>query len=127
MKAKLLTIALFGIMSLSFIACNEEEVVPVNDQVLTEESTCECEGGIEEREIRDWKNLPDLFIYMLKYSNPKRMKGLILRITVVVMFVIGFSSFALIEKPKPTPKPQQTLELNYSNDFQNGQEEREIR
>jgi hypothetical protein len=53
MKARFLTIALFGIMSLSFIACNEEEVVPATDQILTEESTCECEGGIEEREIRD--------------------------------------------------------------------------
>ncbi len=53
MKAKFLTIVLFGIMSLSFVACNEEEVVPANDQILTEESTCECEGGIEEREIRD--------------------------------------------------------------------------
>ena len=55
------------------------------------------------------------------------MKGLIARITVVVMLIIGFSSFALIEKPKPTPKPQQTLELNYNNSYQNGLEEREIR
>jgi hypothetical protein len=53
MKAKLLTIALFGMMTLSFVACNEEEVVPADEQIRTEQSTCECEGGIEEREIRD--------------------------------------------------------------------------
>jgi hypothetical protein len=53
MKAKLVTIILFGIMTLSFVGCNEEEVLPAKEEILTEESTCECEGGIEEREIRD--------------------------------------------------------------------------
>jgi hypothetical protein len=51
MKSKILTLALFGLMSLSFIACSEEEVVPANT-VATEESRadCECEGGLLERE-----------------------------------------------------------------------------
>jgi len=51
MKTKLLTLALFGIMSLSFIACSEEEIAPVND-VTIEEATvpCECEGGLSDRE-----------------------------------------------------------------------------
>ncbi len=70
----------------------------------------------------------DLLIHLMtKYSNLNKMKGLIVRITVVVMLIIGFSSFALNEKAKPTPKPQQTLELNYNNNYQNGLEEREIR
>jgi len=52
MKAKILTLALFGMMSLSFIACNEEEVVPADQaQIENEQSYCECEGGVEDREI----------------------------------------------------------------------------
>lgn len=51
MKTKLLTLALFGIMSLSFIACNEEEIVPANDVTLEQSSAeCECEGGLSDRE-----------------------------------------------------------------------------
>ncbi len=52
MKSKILTLALFGIMSLSFIACSEEEVVPANG-IATEQSRedCECEGGLLEREV----------------------------------------------------------------------------
>ena len=51
MKTKLLTLALFGIMSLSFMACSEEEIVPVND-ITIEDTTadCECEGGLTDRE-----------------------------------------------------------------------------
>jgi len=51
MKTKLLTLALFGIMSLSFMACSEEEIAPVND-ITIEEATaeCECEGGLSDRE-----------------------------------------------------------------------------
>jgi hypothetical protein len=54
MKAKILTLALFGIMSLSFVSCSEEEVVPANQtQVQTEQSYCECEGGADDREEWD--------------------------------------------------------------------------
>ena len=51
MKSKILTLALFGLMSLSFIACSEEVVVPANE-VATEEARpdCECEGGLSDRE-----------------------------------------------------------------------------
>jgi hypothetical protein len=51
MKTKLLTLALFGIMSLSFIACSQEDVVPSKD-ISTEVSApdCECEGGLSDRE-----------------------------------------------------------------------------
>ena len=51
MKTKLITLALFGLMSLSFMACTEEEIVPIND-VTIEEATidCECEGGLSDRE-----------------------------------------------------------------------------
>ncbi len=53
MKARILTLALFGIMSLSFSSCSKEEVAPANQtQVQTEQSYCECEGGVEDRE--DW-------------------------------------------------------------------------
>ena len=50
MKTKLLTLALFGMMSLTFIACSEEEVAPAVD-VQTEQGTadCECEGGLSDR------------------------------------------------------------------------------
>ncbi|MCK5105300.1 MAG: hypothetical protein KAR17_20895 [Cyclobacteriaceae bacterium] len=51
MKAKILTLALFGIMSLSFMACSEEEIAPVNDVTLEQATVdCECEGGLSERE-----------------------------------------------------------------------------
>ena len=51
MKTKLLTLALFGIMSLSFMACSEEEIAPVNDVTLEEATAdCECEGGLSDRE-----------------------------------------------------------------------------
>ena len=51
MKAKLLTLALFGFMSLSFMACSEEEIVPANDVTLEQSiADCECEGGLTERE-----------------------------------------------------------------------------
>ncbi len=51
MKAKILTLALFGLMSLSFMACNDEEVVPANDVTVEQSITdCECEGGIQDRE-----------------------------------------------------------------------------
>jgi hypothetical protein len=53
MKAKILTLALFGLMSLSFISCNEEEVVPAVEQELSADSYCECEGGIDDRELRN--------------------------------------------------------------------------
>lgn len=51
MKTKLLTLALFSIMSISFMACDKEEIAPVND-VTIEEATadCECEGGLSDRE-----------------------------------------------------------------------------
>jgi hypothetical protein len=51
MKTKLLTLALFGLMSLSFIACSEEEIAPVNDVTVEEASAdCQCDGGLSERE-----------------------------------------------------------------------------
>ena len=51
MKTKLLTLALFGLMSVSFMACNEEEIVPVNDTSIEQAtSDCQCEGGLTERE-----------------------------------------------------------------------------
>jgi hypothetical protein len=51
MKTKLLTLALFGLMSLSFIACSEEEIVPVDDATIEQSSAdCECEGGLSDRE-----------------------------------------------------------------------------
>lgn len=51
MKTKLFTLALFGIMSLSFMACNEEEVAPTNDVTIGQaQSDCECEGGLSDRE-----------------------------------------------------------------------------
>ena len=51
MKTKLLTLALFGIMSLSFMACNEEPIVPVSDATVQEQAAdCECEGGLSDRE-----------------------------------------------------------------------------
>ena len=51
MKTKLLTLALFGLMSLSFIACSEEEVAPVDDITIEQsDPDCECEGGISDRE-----------------------------------------------------------------------------
>ena len=51
MKAKLLTLALFGFMTLSFMACSEEEIVPANDVTLEQSiADCECEGGLTERE-----------------------------------------------------------------------------
>jgi hypothetical protein len=53
MKAKILTLALFGLMSFSFIACNEEEVVPAVEAELSADSYCECEGGMDDRETRD--------------------------------------------------------------------------
>lgn len=55
------------------------------------------------------------------------MKGLILRITVVVMLLTAFSSFAIIKNNKTTEKPQQSVEIQYTQDFSNGFEEREIR
>jgi hypothetical protein len=49
MKAKILTLALFGLMSLSFMACNEEPITPSNDISLEQSRVdCECEGGEEE-------------------------------------------------------------------------------
>jgi len=51
MKTKLLTLALFGLMSLSFMSCSEEEIVPVSDTTIEEATAdCNCEGGISERE-----------------------------------------------------------------------------
>ncbi len=51
MRTKLFTLALFGMMSLSFMACNEEEVVPDMDMAQIEAAaTCECEGGLSDRE-----------------------------------------------------------------------------
>jgi len=52
MKTKLLTLALFGLMSFSFMACSEEEIAPVDD-ITIESATaadCECEGGLTDRE-----------------------------------------------------------------------------
>jgi len=57
MKTKLLTLALFGLLSLSFVACSEEDVTPANE-IATEQSRhdCECEGG-ESEEDRIWLGL----------------------------------------------------------------------
>ena len=38
-------------MSLSFVACSEEEIAPVNDVTLEQANLdCECEGGLSDRE-----------------------------------------------------------------------------
>ena len=51
MKTKLLTLALFGLMSLSFMACSEEEIVPVNEQTIEQATAdCNCDGGVQDRE-----------------------------------------------------------------------------
>ena len=51
MKTKLLTLALFGFISLSFMACSEEEVAPANEITIEQANAdCECEGGISDRE-----------------------------------------------------------------------------
>ena len=51
MKTKLLTLALFGFMSLSFLACSEEEITPVDDLTIEAATAeCECEGGLSDRE-----------------------------------------------------------------------------
>ncbi len=50
MKAKLLTLALFGIMTLSFVSCNEDSVTPAKQTTVKSDATCECNGGIPDRE-----------------------------------------------------------------------------
>ena len=46
MKTKLLTLALLGMMTLSFMACSKEEIAPVNDVTIEQtNSDCECELG----------------------------------------------------------------------------------
>ena len=51
MKTKLLTLALFGLMSLSFMSCSEEEIVPVKDTSIEQATAdCECDGGLQDRE-----------------------------------------------------------------------------
>jgi len=51
MKTKLLTLALFGLMSFSFMACSEEEIAPVDEITLeAANADCECEGGLSDRE-----------------------------------------------------------------------------
>ena len=51
MKTKLLTLAIIGIMSLSFTACSEEEIAPANDITFEEaKAECHCEGGLSDRE-----------------------------------------------------------------------------
>lgn len=52
MKFKLITLAILGMLAFANVACTDEEVVPAQEVVLDDQSTCECEGGIEEREIR---------------------------------------------------------------------------
>lgn len=50
MKAKLLTLVLFGIMTLSFVSCNEDDVTPAKQTTVKNGGTCECSGGITDRE-----------------------------------------------------------------------------
>jgi len=51
MKAKLLTLVLFGIMSLTFASCSNEEVAPAQDLSSVQATAdCECEGGLTDRE-----------------------------------------------------------------------------
>lgn len=51
MKTRILTLALFGLMSISFMACNEDPVVPSNDISIEQSDVdCECEGGLSDRE-----------------------------------------------------------------------------
>ena len=50
MRTKLLTLALFGMMSLTFVACSEEEIAPVNDTTVEQTAhDCECLDGEGER------------------------------------------------------------------------------
>ena len=51
MKAKFLTLALLGMMALSFVACNKEEIAPAKDVTnIQATADCECEGGLSDRE-----------------------------------------------------------------------------
>ena len=51
MKTRLLTLALFGFFTISFMACSEEDIVPANDVTLEEATIdCECEGGLSDKE-----------------------------------------------------------------------------
>lgn len=51
MKTRFLTLALFGLMSLSFMACSEEEIVPVNDTTIEDATAdCNCDSGVLDRE-----------------------------------------------------------------------------
>jgi hypothetical protein len=51
MKAKLLTLAVMGMMTLSFMACNSEEIAPAKDITAVQATAdCECEGGLTDRE-----------------------------------------------------------------------------
>jgi hypothetical protein len=43
------------------------------------------------------------------------------------MLLTAFSSFAIIKNNKTAEKPQQSVEIQYTQDFSNGFEEREIR
>lgn len=47
MKAKIFTLAIFAMLSFSFLGCTEEEVLPAIDEtLLLDADACECEGGI---------------------------------------------------------------------------------
>jgi hypothetical protein len=49
MKAKFFTLAIFAMLSFSFLGCTEEEVLPaVDETLLLDADACECEGGIIE-------------------------------------------------------------------------------
>lgn len=51
MKTKLLTLAFFGLMTISMMGCNKEEIAPASDVALEQSwGDCECEGGLSDRE-----------------------------------------------------------------------------
>lgn len=50
MKTKLLTLALFGLLTMGFISCSDDEVTPSQDIQLNEKADRNNPGGAELRD-----------------------------------------------------------------------------
>jgi len=55
------------------------------------------------------------------------MKALILKIFVVVILIVSFSSFVLIKQNQGDKNAETKTTANYQYDYQNGIEDRELR
>jgi hypothetical protein len=55
------------------------------------------------------------------------MKALILKIFVIVILVVSFSSFVFIKKSKDNQRNPEDTTMNYQYEFQDGMEDRELR